>query len=157
MNKNANLPLLINLAIPLLIATISGIITSASIPTWYTNLVKPEFTPPNYVFAPVWTLLYLLMGISFYLIWKKRKVLNITISTILYSVQLTLNFLWSLLFFGMRNPLLSLIEITCLWIFILLMIGAFWKISKISSLLQIPYLMWVTFAGVLNFYIWKLN
>ena len=123
---------------------------------WYAGLIKPRFTPPSWVFAPAWTTLFLLMGIALYLVWikegeKKKKAL------IIFAVQLVLNALWSILFFGLKSPLLGMIDIIFLWAAILGTIIAFGKISKKAGWLLAPYLGWVSFASLLNFYILKLN
>ncbi len=125
--------------------------TVAAIPTWYQSLNKPFFSPPNWIFGPVWTALYLLMGISAYLVWIKKGALNY------FLIQLFLNFLWSVLFFGLRSPLLGFIDIVTLWIFILITILQFYKISKPAAYLLIPYLLWVSFATLLNLSIILLN
>lgn len=141
-----------------LAGAIGSIFTFASIPTWYATLIKPEFNPPNWVFGPVWTTLYILMGISLYLIWKqyeKRK--NAKPALTVFSIQLILNSLWSILFFGMQSPLYGLLCIIPLWASIALMIVRFYPLSRNAALLQIPYLLWVSFATVLNASIWMLN
>lgn len=130
--------------------------TVSSIPTWYVTLNKPPFSPPNWVFGPAWTILYILMGISLYLVWiskgkLKQNALN------LFFVQLGLNALWSIIFFGMKNPTLALVDIVALWIVIFLTIKSFTKISKLAGNLLIPYLLWVSFASVLNLAIVLLN
>jgi tryptophan-rich sensory protein len=149
--------LIISVLIPLLVGFIGSFFTSDAIGTWYSGLVKPSFNPPAWLFAPAWTILYILIGISFYLVWKtgwddkKNIVLGV------YSVQLILNLLWSILFFGLRNPLLGLIEIIVLWFVILLNIIVFYRIKKEAGILLVPYLFWVSFASVLNYYIFILN
>lgn len=136
---------------------ISGVATASGIDNWFLSLNKPFFNPPNYLFGPVWTTLYLLMGISLFLILQspskevKRKALFI------FAIQLTLNFLWSFLFFKFRLVELAFIEIILIWISILAMIITFYKIDRIAAGLQIPYLLWVTFATVLNGAIYWLN
>ena len=141
------------------IAGLTGaIFTSPAIPSWYENITKPSWVPPNWLFAPVWTALYLLMGVSLFLIWEKgnknpwfKKALGI------FLVQLILNIFWSILFFGMKNPGLALIEIIVLWLSILLMIIIFLRVSKVAAWIQAPYLLWVSFATLLNFSIYRLN
>ena len=118
---------------------------------WYQNLIKPSFTPPDWVFSPVWIFLYLLMGISLYLIWKKKSKKKIGYFYIWPAAFL--NFLWPALFFGMHNIKLAFIEIFLLWAAILLTIIFFYKISKIAAYLLIPYLLWVSFAIILNYYL----
>lgn len=132
--------------------------TINSIPTWYATLNKPFFSPPNWIFGPVWTLLYFLMGVSFYLIlkkgWKKKPVKN---ATKFFIAQLVVNFLWSPIFFGLRSPLLGLITIVLMWILIVLTIKKFYPLSKLAAYLLIPYLLWVSFATILNASILFLN
>ncbi len=132
--------------------------TISSIPTWYQTLNKPFFSPPNWVFAPVWTTLYFLMWISLFLIWqkglKKDEVRN---GILLFFLQLFLNFLWSLLFFGLHLPALAFIDIVLLWLSIILCIKTFYLINKIASYLLLPYILWVSFAGLLNLAIVILN
>lgn len=125
--------------------------TVSSIATWYQTLNKPFFSPPNWIFGPVWTILYILMGISLYLVWEKKKVPAV------FWIQLILNALWSIIFFGMRNPTLALMDIVALWITIILTMKAFYKINKIAAYLLIPYLVWVSFATILNLIIVLLN
>jgi len=132
--------------------------TTAAIPTWYLTLNKPFFAPPNWLFGPAWTLLYFLMGISFYLIWKKNiKNKKIKTAKKLFLAQLFLNFIWSPIFFGLRSPLLGLITIIILWILIIATICKFYPLSKWAAYLLIPYLLWVTFATTLNGAILFLN
>lgn len=149
--------LFICLLIPLAIGGISGFATATSITDWYVTLNKPTFNPPNYLFAPVWTLLYLLMGVSLFIIWRSSIGQNRTNALLIFAIQLTLNFLWSFLFFRFNLLAFALIEIVMLWISILLMIIIFKRISKLAAFLQIPYLLWVSFATILNSAIWVLN
>lgn len=139
-------------------AGIGTIFTIPNIPSWYQTLTKPVFSPPNYLFGPVWTLLYLLMGVALYLIWKKGiKTEKVRDALYLFGIQLILNAVWSPVFFGAHNLLLALIIIIGLWIYIVKTIKAFAKIDKISSYLLYPYLAWVSFASILNFSVWFLN
>lgn len=137
---------------------IGSFFTAPSIASWYASLQKPFFTPPNWVFAPVWTTLFLLMGISLYLVWEKglgdRKV---KLAVSVFSIQLILNILWSVLFFGLQNSFLAFIEIILLWIAILATIILFYRISVKASLLLIPYIVWVSIASLLNYSVWVLN
>ena len=157
MFKKSILPLLISILITLSAGFIGSFFTTSSITTWYAFINKPFFSPPNWLFAPVWTLLYILMGISAFLIWKKRDNLKTKQAFIFYGIQLILNALWSIIFFGMHNPGLALLEIIILWLFILITLIKFYKINKIAGLLFIPYLLWVSFASILNYAIWMLN
>ncbi|MDP3733203.1 MAG: TspO/MBR family protein [Candidatus Daviesbacteria bacterium] len=130
--------------------------TISAIPNWYTTLNKPSFSPPNWIFGPVWTALYILMGISLYLVWiskskAKQNALN------LFFVQLGLNALWSIVFFGLHSPFLALLTIVILWAMIVLTMRAFFGISKTSGRLLVPYLVWVSFAAYLSYSIWVLN
>lgn len=157
MPKIKNLPVLI---FAILISESAGILgsffTVSSIPTWYVTLTKPSFSPPNFVFGPVWTTLYALMGISLYLVWvSKAKSKQYAVR--LFFIQLGLNAIWSIIFFGLKSPGLAFLEIVALWVAIFLTIKAFRKISTKASDLLYPYLAWVSFASILNFSIWVLN
>lgn len=137
---------------------LGSLFTAPAIPTWYANLQKPSFNPPNWLFAPVWTTLYALMGIAAYLVWKAGIEKNeVRIALALFAIQLVLNILWSYLFFKLQSPLYALIEIVILWLFILLTMISFLKVSKTAGLLLLPYLLWVSFAAILNFAIFRLN
>jgi len=152
--------LVICLLIPQLAGLLGSIANFTSLDSWYISLVKPSFNPPSWVFGPVWTLLFLLMGWSLYLIWQEKGLLHKKqwYSTIkIFSVQLGLNILWSYLFFFFRNPLAGFLEIILLWVFILLNIIYFYKLNKTAGLLLVPYLLWVSFATFLNFNLWILN
>jgi len=146
------------LVICLTAAFIGSYFTSSSIEDWYYTLEKPGFTPPNWIFGPVWGVLYILMGVSLYLVWKKgefRK--DVKLAMDVFGVQLVLNILWSFFFFYIQNPLAGFIEIIALWFMILLNVFLFYKISKPAAYLLTPYLMWVAYAANLNLYIWLLN
>jgi translocator protein len=152
-----NLPkLIVSIVLCLGVGAFSSYLTVSAIPTWYATLNKPFFNPPNFVFAPVWTTLYILMGISLYLLWiakKKGKAKAIK----LFLIQLAFNFSWSIVFFGLHNILLAFVEIIALWIFIMLTIRQSLLISKTSAYLLYPYVVWVSFALVLNLFIVILN
>ncbi len=143
--------LLLSIGICLGAGIVGSFFTISSIPTWYVTLNKPSFSPPNWIFGPVWTILYILMGISLYLVWTKKKIPPV------FWIQLILNAAWSVIFFGLKNPTLALIEIAALWIVIVLTIKAFSKINKLAGRLLIPYLLWVSFASILNLMIVLLN
>jgi len=137
---------------------IGSLFTSPAISTWYATIQKPSFNPPNWIFAPVWTLLFLLMGISLYLIWSKGfKDKEIKTAIFIFFAQLILNIFWSILFFGLQSPLYAFIEIIILWVAILFTIISFYKISKTAAFLLLPYILWVSFAGYLNYSIWNLQ
>lgn len=140
------------------VGILGSLFTAPSIPTWYKSLNRPTFSPPNWVFAPVWTLLFLLMAISAYLVWNKGlKKTQVREAMYVFIFQLLLNFFWSFFFFGIRQPYLAFLEIIALWLAILLTIIKFYKISKAASYLLIPYILWVSFAAVLNLSIVLLN
>ncbi|MEL7270367.1 MAG: TspO/MBR family protein [Bacteroidota bacterium] len=158
MNKKKTLNILVAVAICLLIGFLSSFATQSSVNTWYTTLNKPGFNPPNSVFAPVWTILYVLMGVAAGIVWSKGFH-HIWVKTALYhfGFQLLFNALWSIVFFGFKSPewamlviliLLALIGITFRW---------FKVVSKLAAYLLIPYFLWVAFAAVLNYRIWMLN
>ncbi len=142
----------------LIIGFLSGFATQSSVTTWYLTLNKPSFNPPNYLFAPVWTVLYIMMGIAAGIVWSKGFY-HVWVKTALYhfGFQLLFNALWSIVFFGFRNPFWALLVILALLVFILLTIKWFAVISKTAAYLLIPYLLWVCFATVLNYKIWELN
>ena len=143
----------------LVVGYFSGIVTRGSIETWYPTLVKPSFNPPNWLFAPVWSTLYIMMGIAAGLVWNRIDFERDAVKRALlfFTIQLGLNALWSFLFFGLHNVLLALIELVILWLMIYETYQSFRKIHKIAGDLLLPYLAWVTFAGVLNASIWQLN
>ncbi len=141
-----------------LVGIISTSFTIASIPTWYRALNKPFFSPPNWVFGPVWTILYALMGVSLYLVWKRGAKNKKAKKAVLYfMIQLAFNFLWSLVFFGLHSPMLAFVTIVFLWITILVSIMKFYPLSKTAAYLLIPYIIWVSFASILNLSIVVLN
>jgi len=146
--------LIIALVLPQLAGFIGSLFTSRGIPTWYARLNRPSFAPPNWLFAPVWTLLFVLMGIAFYLIWQKsveqsqKKLKNQAIK--LFLIQLVFNTLWSIIFFGQQLLFLAFVEIIILWVLIMLTILKFKKIKPLAGYLMIPYLLWVSFASILN-------
>lgn len=143
----------------LFVGYFSGIVTRESIATWYVTLNKPSFNPPNWIFAPVWTTLFVMMGLSAGLIFNRinQEEANVKKALSFFLFQLALNALWSFLFFGLQNPFLALLEIIILWLLIYETYFLFSKIDKIASYLLLPYLAWVSFATVLNFSIWWLN
>lgn len=118
---------------------------------WYTTLEKPFFNPPSWLFSPVWIVLYALMGIALYLVWSYKSLM------ILFFVHLFFNGLWSIIFFGLRNPFYAFLDIIILWILILILVFKFFKIRKTAGYLLLPYLFWVSFAAILNYCLWILN
>lgn len=149
--------LTISVLLPFLAAGVGSFATYSAIPTWYAGLIKPAWNPPNYLFGPVWTILYILMGISFYLVISGKFDKKVHRAIRIYYLQLIFNTLWSVIFFGFQNPLLAFIVIIVLWILIALTIIDFYKIKKIAGYLLIPYILWVSFASVLNLAIYLLN
>ena len=139
------------------VAGISSIFTAHNIPTWYATLAKPPLNPPNWLFAPVWTLLYTLMAIAAWIVWKTRPSPCRRRGLLLFYLQLALNFLWSWIFFDRHQIGTAFADIVVLWVAILLTILTFKKMSTTATWLLVPYLAWVTFAGYLNFAIWRLN
>lgn len=137
---------------------IGSLFTTTAIPTWYAGLQKPFFTPPNWVFAPAWTTLYMLMAVAAFLIWRKgldQK--GVRFALIIFLIQLVLNTLWSIVFFGLESPFYGIMVIIALWIAIFLTMIKFFKLSTIAGVLLTPYIGWVSFAAVLNVAIWMLN
>ncbi len=147
--------------IAVIICQLAGVIgsffTADSVSGWYATLAKPEFSPPNWVFAPVWITLYTLMGISLYLVWKEKGRQNVTPALLVFSAQLVLNAVWSIIFFGLQSPFYAFIIIVLLWVLIAGTIYFFYPVSKKAAYLLIPYILWVSFAAVLNYYIFALN
>lgn len=132
--------------------------TISAIPTWYVTLNKPFFAPPNWIFGPVWTVLYCMMGVAFYLIWKlgwqKKKT---RVAGRLFLAQLLLNFIWTPIFFGLRAPILALVVIVAMWMLIVMTMKRFYPLSRLAFYLLVPYLLWVSFATLLNAAIVLLN
>ena len=158
MSLKGILKLIASIIICQLAGFIGSLFTTPAIPTWYKTLTKPAFTPPNSIFSPVWITLFLLMGISLFLVWQKSlKDQKVKIALLFFAVQLVLNTFWSILFFGLKSPLWAFIEIIILWFAILLTIIKFFKVSKPAGILLLPYILWVSFAAFLNFFLWNLN
>ncbi len=141
----------------LAVSSVGGAITATSVDTWYQTLEKPSFNPPDWVFAPVWTALYILMGLAAWRIWRFRSIANTVKALSIFGVQLGLNLSWSILFFGLQRVDLALIEIFILLATIVLNAILFWRIDRLAGLIFVPYVLWVTFATILNASIWLLN
>jgi tryptophan-rich sensory protein len=153
---------ILRLIVSILICQLAGLVGSVftydSISTWYSALIKPGFSPPNWVFAPVWITLYVLMGIALYIVWERgTKRLEVNKAITLFFVQLALNSLWSIIFFGLRMPFFAFIEIIILWVMIAIVIYKFYSISKTAAVILLPYIIWVSIAALLNLNIWLLN
>ncbi|MFC1903680.1 TspO/MBR family protein [Chloroflexota bacterium] len=160
--KNGKVEYILKLLISLLACQGAGLIgslfTMTAIPTWYATLQKPAFTPPSWLFGPAWVTLYLLMGISAFIIWQRGlSQKQVKEALIIFAIQLVLNTLWSVVFFGLESPLYGVIVILALWLAILFTMLKFFKISTVAGALLLPYILWVSFAAVLNISIWVLN
>jgi tryptophan-rich sensory protein len=142
----------------LLASSIGSFATVRAIPRWYAGLAKPSFNPPEWLFGPAWTVLYLMMAVAAWLVWKQGLgVPGVKLALIVFLAQLVLNSLWSILFFGLRSPLAGLVEIIVLWLAILATIFLFFRVSVPAGLLLLPYIAWVSFAAILNAAILRLN
>jgi tryptophan-rich sensory protein len=157
MNSKRLLPLGLFLLLAFAAAAMGALATATSVETWYPTLRKPSWNPPSWVFGPVWTLLYILMAVATWRAWSVGDALAARRTASLYSAQLTLNALWSILFFGMRRPDIALAEIIVLWAVLIVILVRFWRLDRVAAALWLPYLGWVTFAAVLNGAIWSLN
>jgi translocator protein len=152
------LKLLISITVPLAAGTLAGLFTARGVNGWYRTITRPDWNPPDAVFAPVWTMLYILMGIAFYLVWQKRAPAAIKQPAITFwIVQLILNALWSFLFFSVHAIGWALTEILVLWLAILITIFTVARVSKLAAWLLVPYISWVSFATILTYTIWQLN
>ncbi len=148
---------LTSLFVPLALGYIAGQYTSEAVPGWFAALNKPSFNPPGWVFGPVWTLLYILMGLSFFYIWIMPRTKERTVAKIIYLIQLALNFAWSFLFFYYQNIALALIDIIVLDVVVVIMLLKFYRLKPIAAYLNIPYLLWILFATALNAAFYFLN
>ena len=139
------------------VAGLGGLVTASNIPNWYAGIAKPTWNPPNWIFGPVWSCLYLMMAVSAWLVWRQVGLAGTKLPLALFAVQLGLNSLWSILFFGLHSPGMAAVDIVLLWTAILATLVAFWKRSRWAGILLVPYLAWVSFAAVLNLVIWRMN
>jgi tryptophan-rich sensory protein len=151
------LALLVSTAICFAAAGLGSQLTVVALEPWYAGLKKPAFNPPDWVFGPVWSLLYLLMAISAWLVWRQRERAAVRLPLALFGVQLALNVAWSGCFFYLQRPGAALSEIAVLWLAILATMLTFFRVNRAAGALLVPYLLWVSFASVLNFAIWRLN
>ena len=149
--------LIVSIAVPLLAGFGSTVWTINTIPTWYASLNKPWFSPPNVVFAPVWTTLYILMGVALFLIWRSPRNRTRDRGIALFAAQLAVNVIWTFAFFGLQNTLYGLLSIIPLWILIAATIYQFYKVEKWASYLLVPYIAWVSIATALNATVYLLN
>ena len=152
---------LTGLAVSILIcftaAGVGGLVTRPAIENWYSTLRKPAWTPPNWIFGPVWSALYLAMAVAAWLVWRKAGLSGAKFALALFGLQLLFNLAWSAIFFGLRMPGLAFADIVILWWLILATTVVFCPLSRLAGGLMVPYLLWVTFAAALNFAIWRLN
>jgi len=132
------------------VSVLGGLATAAAIPDWYATLPKPSWTPPNWVFGPAWTTLYVLMAVAAWLVWRRRRLVEVRGALIAWWAQLALNLLWTMIFFGLRQPLWGLVEIAALWIAIAITIVLFYRVRKLAAVMLLPYIAWVSFAISLN-------
>src|SRR5918993_3722358 len=152
------LKLVISIAIPVAVGGLSGLFTRPEIDGWYQAIAKPSWQPPNWVFGPVWTTLYIMMGIALYLVWKNNApIQKKKPAIVLWVIQLVLNFFWSYIFFNQHEIGWALVEIIVLWLLILLTTIAFGRISRIAAWLLVPYISWVSFASILTYTLYRLN
>lgn len=149
--------LAVALAICFGVAGLGGWMTASNIPTWYAGIAKPSWTPPNWLFGPVWSLLYAMMAVAAWRVWMRAEPGKAAAPLAIFGVQLALNLAWSGLFFSLRSPMLGLVDIAALWVAIVATIVSFGRVSRLAAGLLIPYLLWVSFAAALNLAIWRLN
>ncbi|MDP2630119.1 MAG: TspO/MBR family protein [Candidatus Uhrbacteria bacterium] len=155
---NTRIKLAISILIPNAVGFASSFAVTGALTTWYPALIKPWFTPPGWLFAPVWVVLYTLMGIAVFFIWREDVQKRLAFYGLaVFDIQLVLNGAWSILFFGYHAPTLALVDIILLWVGIIVTIVLFWKIKRTAAILLVPYLIWVSFATVLNWSIVLLN
>jgi translocator protein len=155
---NNTIKLVVAVAVPLAIGGLSGFATASGVATWYPTLVKPSFNPPAWIFGPVWTALYIMMGVAAFLVLRQGLSTDgVKLALTVFAAQLALNGLWSILFFGMQSPGLAFAEILLLLLAIVATVWLFWKVVPAAGMLLLPYLAWVGFATFLNRSIWMLN
>ena len=150
MNTPQIIRLVVSIVLPLGIGAFAGMFTSQAIPGWYNTLNSPSFSPPNWIFGPVWTMLYIVMGISLYLIWDLPPDNERNLALIAFGVQLLFNFCWSFIFFYFKMIGFAFLEIVVLWICIVFMLILFYRIKPMAAYINLPYLLWVSFATILN-------
>jgi benzodiazapine receptor len=155
----STLALLLSFAICFGAALLGSMLTRPSLPVWYAGIDKPPWTPPNWIFGPVWSTLFAMMAVAAWLVWRVRDAAPalVRLALSLFALQLALNVGWSLCFFRLRQPGLAFVEILFLWLAILITVAAFGRVSRGAALLLVPYLAWVSFAAFLNFAIWRMN
>ena len=138
-------------------AAFGSVFTNKSLKTWYQTIKKPTWNPPNKIFGSVWSALYLMMALAGWMVWERLPQKGHSIPMALFFIQLVLNTVWSAVFFGLRNPGWAFLEVILLWVFIALTVISFWNVYWVAGVLFLPYLLWVSFAAILNLAIWRLN
>ncbi len=157
-NPNDWLLLGASLGLTFIAAAIGGVVTARPVQTWYRTIRKPAWNPPDWLFGPVWTILYILMGIALWRVWRMGwDEVAVRLAVFLFLIQLVLNVLWSVIFFGQRQLGQGVVEIVVLWLFLLATTIAFFGLQPLAGWLLVPYIAWVSFAGFLNFTVWRLN
>jgi tryptophan-rich sensory protein len=146
--------LVVSFVVCFAVAGLGSLATTPNIPTWYATLNKPSWNPPNWLFGPVWTVLYALMAVAVWLVWRRT---GWGVAVTIFAIQLALNLAWSFIFFGSHQPGLAFLEIVLLWLAIAATVLMFFQVSTVAAILMIPYLLWVSFAAALNYTIWRLN
>ncbi len=154
-NRSSAIRFIVAVAVCEAAGLVSSVYTISAIPTWYAALQKPWFTPPNWLFAPVWLTLYFLMGVSLYLLWGKRQRARAALGA--FVLQLVLNVFWSIVFFGAHQLFYGFVVIAALWAAILATIALSYRVSRGAAFVLLPYISWVTIASALNYYVWVLN
>jgi translocator protein len=152
--NNHWLALVVLLILCFVVAGVGGLATAPSIPNWYAGLAKPSWTPPGWIFGPVWSVLYLSMAVAAWLVWRRG---DAVVPMTLFGIQLFFNAAWSWLFFWLHSPGAAFIDIALLWMAIMATMAVFWRRSTLAGILFVPYLIWASFAAVLNLAIWRLN
>ena len=155
--KHLGLSFVVLLIVCFAVGAAGGLVTTPNVTGWYAGLAKPAWTPPNRLFGPVWSLLYLSMAVAAWLVWRRTDRTSVALPMGLFGVQLFLNGLWSWLFFGFHNPAAAFVDIVLLWTAIAAVTVVFWRLSTAAGLLFLPYLAWVSFAAMLNFAVWRMN
>lgn len=155
--KRSAIGLVVFLAVTFLAAAIGSVFSVSAVPGWYQTLARPSWTPPDWVFGPVWTLLYAMMAVAAWLVWRRADGAAVTRPMGVYGVQLFLNAAWAVLFFGLHLTGTAMLDLVALWAMILVTTVVFWRRSPAAGALFLPYLAWVTYAGTLNLGFWWLN
>ncbi|NLE65531.1 MAG: tryptophan-rich sensory protein [Elusimicrobia bacterium] len=150
--------LVIALALPQAAGAVGGLFSAANVRTWYPTILKPSFTPPGWVFGPVWAMLYVMMGLALFLVWTSgEKGENVTPAVGIFGAHLFVNALWSVLFFGLKSPFWAFLDLIVLWFLVTALAVVFFRIRRLAGALLVPYWLWVSFAGVLNYVVLRMN